>query len=185
MNLHLWWAIKDVIRSMRTKDIVIIGIMSALIIILQVGLLFLPNIELVSLLIILCTIMYGWKTLYIIYVFVIVEGLIYGFGIWWINYLYVWTILMLITMLFRNKRSPFFWAILSGAFGLCFGALCSIPYFFIGGVSMAVSGIISGIPFDAIHCLSNYVIALVLFHPLYRLLNLINQKYFGSISKKH
>ena len=39
---------------MRTKDMVIIGIMSALIITVQIGLAFLPNIELVSLLIILC-----------------------------------------------------------------------------------------------------------------------------------
>lgn len=168
---------------MRTKDIVIIGIMSALLIALQVGLSFLPNIELVSLIVILCTILYGWKTLYIIYIFVMVEGLIYGFGIWWINYLYVWTILMLLSMLFRDKRSPFFWAILSGAFGLCFGALCSFPYLFIGGPSMVLSSIISGIPFDAIHCVSNYIIALVLFIPLYRFLDWINKREFGSMSK--
>ncbi len=168
---------------MRTKDMVIIGIMSAIIISLQVGLSFLPNIELVSLLIILSTIIYGWKTLYVIYVFVIAEGLIYGFGIWWINYLYVWTILMLITMLFRNKRSPFFWAILSGTFGLCFGALCSIPYLFIGGVPMAVSGIISGIPFDVIHCISNYAIALILFKPLFNFLEWANKKEPGFMSK--
>jgi hypothetical protein len=41
---------------------------------------------------------------------------------------------------------------------------------------MAVSGIISGIPFDIIHCVSNYLIALVLFKPLYHLLELFNQK---------
>lgn len=161
---------------MRTKDLVILGIMSALLITLQVGLSFLPNIELVSLLIILCTIMYGWKTLYTIYTFVIAEGLIYGFSIWWINYLYVWTILMLITMLFRSKRSPFFWAILSGLYGLSFGVLCSIPYLFIGGIPMAISGIISGIPFDVIHCVSNYIIALVLFKPLHNLFEWIKQK---------
>ena len=161
---------------MRTKDLAVIGLMSALIIALQLGLSFLPNLELVSLLIILCTVVYGWKTLYVIYIFVIAEGFIYGFGIWWINYLYVWTVLMLITMLFKDQRSPFFWAIISGTFGLAFGTLCSIPYFFIGGVSMAVSGIISGIPFDIIHCVSNYLIALVLFKPLYHLLELFNQK---------
>lgn len=168
---------------MRTKDIVIVGVMSALLITVQVGLSFLPNIELVSLLIILSTLTFGWKTFYIIYIFVIAEGLIYGFGIWWINYLYVWTILMLLTMLFRDKRSPFFWAILSGAFGLSFGALCSIPYFFIGGVHMAVSGFISGIPFDAIHCISNYAIALGLFNPLYHLFEWINKKEFNSTPK--
>jgi energy-coupling factor transport system substrate-specific component len=79
-------------------------------------------------------------------------------------------------MLFRNKRSPFFWAILSGAYGLSFGTLCSVPYLFIGGIPMAVSKIISGIPFDVVHCIGNYVIALVLFKPLYRFLEWINQK---------
>lgn len=161
---------------MRTKDIVIIGAMSALLIAVQVGLSFLPNIELVSLIVILCTIIYGWKTLYIIYIFVLAEGFIYGFGIWWINYLYVWTILMLISMLFRDKRSPFFWAILSGAFGLGFGLLCSIPYLFIGGPALAASYIISSIPFDAIHCVGNYVLTLALFVPLYRLLDWVSKR---------
>lgn len=162
--------------KLQTKDIAIIGVMSALLIVLQVGLAFLPNIELVSLLIILSTLFLGWKTLYIIYIFVLVEGLIYGFSLWWINYLYVWTILMLITMIFKNKKSPFFWAILSGAFGLSFGALCTVPYFFIGGLPMAIATFISGIPFDVIHCIANYIIALALFKPLYMFFSWIKQR---------
>ena len=81
--------------SIGTKDIVIVGMMSALLIAVQVGLAFLPNIELISLLIILSTIVYGWKTLYVIYIFTLAEGL-YGFESV-VNYLYIWTILMLIT----------------------------------------------------------------------------------------
>lgn len=161
---------------MRTRDIVVIGMMAAVLISVQVALSFLPNIELISLLVILSTIIYKWKTIYIIYVFAIIEGFLYGFGIWWISYLYIWTLLMLVTMLFRDKRSPFFWAMISGAFGLSFGALCSLPYLFIGGISMAVSGWISGIIFDIVHCLANYVIALMLFRPIYRLLEWMNQK---------
>lgn len=162
----------------KTKDIVIVGIMSALLITVQVALSFLPNIELVSLLIVLSTLIFGWKTLYIIYIFVFAEGFIYGFGVWWFCYLYVWTILMLITMLFKKNRSPFFWAIVTGAFGLSFGTLCSIPYLIIGGAKMAISGIISGIPFDAAHCIGNYALTLVLFKPLYNLLHWINRKEF-------
>jgi len=162
--------------STKTKDIVIVGIMSALLITVQVSLSFLPNIELVSLLVILSTIIFGWKTLYIIYVFVLAEGFLYGFGIWWICYLYVWTILMLISMIFRKNRSPFFWAVIAGAFGLAFGALCLLPYFFIGGVAMAISDYINGIPFDVIHCISNYVSTLVLFKPLYNLFVRISKK---------
>lgn len=163
----------------KTKEIVIVGIMSALLITVQAAMSFLPNIELVSLLIILCTIIFGWKALYIIYIFVLAEGVIYGFGTWWICYLYVWTVLMLITMLFKKNRSPFFWAVIAGAYGLGFGSLCSIPYFFIGGASMAASSIISGIPFDVAHCIGNYGLTLVLFKPLYNLLEWIRQKEFG------
>lgn len=162
--------------KLQTKDIAIIGIMSALLIAVQVGLAFLPNIELISLLIIMCTIFFGWKTLYIIYIFALVQGFLYGFHLWWISYIYVWTILMLITMIFRNNKSPFFWTILSGSFGLSFGALCTIPYLFIGGFPMAISYFISGIPFDVIHCVSNYIIAFLLFKPLYRLFSWIKQK---------
>lgn len=165
--------------SVKTKDIVIVGLMSALLISVQVALSFLPNIEMVSLLIILSALIYGWKTLYIIYIFVFAEGLIYGFGMWWICYLYVWTILMLITMLFKKNRSPFFWAVVAGAFGLGFGALCSIPYLFIGGISAAIANFISGIPFDVPHCIGNYVITLVLFKPLYILLDRIKRKEFN------
>lgn len=160
----------------KTKDIVIVGIMAALLNIVQVALSFLPNIELVSLLIVLSTIIFSWKTLYIIYIFVLVEGIIFGFGLWWFAYLYVWTILMLITMLFRKNRSPFFWAIITGAFGLGFGMLCSIPFFIIGDKSMVIASIINGIPFDVTHCISNYLLTLILFKPLYNLLDWIKRK---------
>ena len=161
--------------SISTKDIVVVGMMSALLITLQVALSSLPNIELVSILIILSTIIFGWKTLYIIYIFALVQGFIYGFTTWWICYLYVWTILMLITMVFKHKQSPLFWAILTGSFGLAFGSLCSIPFLFIDGPIATLASIVSGIPFDVAHCIGNYFIALVLFKPLYQLFNWIDK----------
>ena len=162
---------------MRAKDVVFIGTMAAILLTVQVALGFLPNIELVSLLIILCTLVYGWKTLYIIYIFVFAEGFLYGFGLWWINYLYVWIILMLLIMVFRAKNSPYFWAVFSGFFGLGFGALCSISYLFIGGVPMALSYWTSGILFDVIHCIGNFIITLVLYRPLRNLLDRINRRW--------
>ena len=58
------------------------------------------------------------------------------------------------------------WAALAGAFGLSFGFLCAIPYFFIGGPAGGVSYWISGIPFDLVHCASNTLLTLVLWKPL-------------------
>lgn len=161
---------------MRIKDIVIIGMLSAIMITVQVAFAFLPNIELVSLLIILYTLIFGRKTLFIIYVFVILEGLLYGFGLWWFNYLYVWTVLFLIVSLLRSIRSPFFWAIISGLYGLSFGALCSIPYFISSGIPSGFAYWIAGIPFDVTHGIANFAITLVLFYPLFSILNSINKR---------
>ncbi|MDF2542989.1 MAG: hypothetical protein K0S47_2707 [Herbinix sp.] len=161
---------------MRIKDIVLISMMSAMLVCVQVALGFLPNIELVSLLIILFTIQYGKKTIYIIYVFVLLEGLIYGFHLWWINYLYVWDVLFIIALIFKKERSPVFWAVVSGMYGLSYGALCSIPYFFMGGFPTALAYWFNGIPFDIPHGIGNFIIALVLFTPLNRLLQFINSR---------
>lgn len=158
--------------KIQIKDIVIIGMMSAIMIALQVALalLPLPNVELVSLLTIVFTLVFGYKALYIIYIFVLLEGFIWGFHVWWINYLYVWTVLFIITLLLRQNRSSIFWAVVSGVYGLGFGALCSIPYFLTGGIPTGMAYWVSGIPFDIIHGISNFFIAFVLFHPIHHLL---------------
>ena len=137
----------------------------------QVALMALPNIELVSLLVIVYTLTFRYKVLYIIYVFAFLEGLFYGFSPWWwIPYLYVWTLLALVVWLWRACRSPVVWAMISGVFGLCFGALCALPHLVIGGPAMALAYWVSGIPFDLIHCVSNFVVCLALWRPLMRLL---------------
>ena len=161
---------------MRIKDIALIGMMSAILVAVQVTLSFLPNIELVSLLIILFTLVFGWKALSIVYIFVAVEGFVYGIGIWWMNYLYVWTVLFVIVMLLREIKSTLFWAIISGAYGLGFGALCAIPYFITGGIPSGFAYWVQGIPYDLLHGAGNFVTALVLFRPLYAILNKINKQ---------
>lgn len=167
---------------MKTKDIVIIGLLSSILFSVQVGLAFLPNVELVTLLIILYTVTVREKTIYIISVFILLEGLFYGFGLWWINYLYIWFILFFITTVFRKERSSLLWAIISGAYGFLFGALCSIPYFFIGGFQTAFAYWISGIPFDLAHGFTNFLLALFLFKPLARIMDRLNASYAFSTS---
>lgn len=152
------------------RRIVILGVLGALLVIVQVSLAFLPNIELVSLLIIVYTLVLGSSVFAPILVFMLVEGLLYGFGLWWLNYLYLWPILAGVVLLLRKQRSPIFWAIFSGGFGLLFGALCAIPYFVIGGPASAFAYWVSGIPFDIAHCMGNIAAALLLFAPCLRIL---------------
>ncbi|NLZ83426.1 MAG: hypothetical protein GX915_07165 [Clostridiales bacterium] len=167
---------------MKIKDIVIIGMMGAILVGIQVamGLLPIPNLELVSLLIITFTLVFGYRTLYIIYIFVLLEGFFYGFGPWWVNYMYVWTILFFVANFFRKREEPIFWAIISSVFGLSFGALCSIPYFITGGSPSGIAYWVSGIPFDIIHSVGNFIVALFLFKPIYRILNKLGNN--GMIS---
>lgn len=160
----------------------VFALLGALLIVVQVALAFLPNIELVSILIIAYTVVFGFKALIPTFVFVLAEWLIYGFGIWSINYIYVWPILVLLAYLFRKMESPIFWAILNGFFGLIFGLLCAIAEAFIGGISFGITYWINGIPFDIMHCIGNAVTALILFVPLKKALLLASRK-IGIIKK--
>ena len=165
---------KQVSRKIHIRDIALTGLMVATIEIAKMALSLIPNVELTSFLLILYTLVFGPKTLLAVPVFILIEGAVYGVQLWWIMYLYAWPLLVLMTLLFRKQTSVFFWSIFSAVFGLCFGALCSIPYFFIGwvggtlqsGFSMAFTWWVAGIPWDILHCVGNFTLMLVLFHPV-------------------
>lgn len=134
--------------GLKVKETALLALLSAILLIGQIALGFLPNIEVVTLLIMVYSIVFRKKVFFIIYVFVLAEGLVYGFGIWWFNYLYVWSIQAVINLLFRKQKSVVFWSILSGFYGITFGALCSLPYFAIGGPSAAFAYWVSGLAYD-------------------------------------
>ena len=149
-----------------SKQIITYALLATILIVAQVALAFIPNIELVSLLVIVYTRILGFKAMYPVAAFIGVEGLIYGFGLWWINYLYIWAVLVFVTMIFRKTESAALWAIISGIFGLLYGALCAIPYIFIGGLPSAFAYWLSGIPFDLAHGFGNFVAAILLITPV-------------------
>lgn len=157
------------------KDIAVIGMLSTLLLGVKHALAFLPNVSLVTLFLIIYTMYLKHKTIYIIYIFVLIEGLLYGFGLWWISYLYIWLIPYFIGRCFPKVTSPLFWAIITGGYGLTFGALTSIVTFLIGfasggfysGISSAFAYFIAGIPFDITHGISNFILALLLFKPIH------------------
>lgn len=140
----------------------------------------LPNIEPVSLLILVYGAVFGKKAFYPLYVYVMLEFLIWGIGLWNVNYLYVWAVLLLLALLLRNMESPWGWAILSGAFGLGFGLLCAPVYCISGGWAFGLSWWISGIPYDALHCGGNFAMALVLYRPLTKALKTMQKKYLPT-----
>ena len=134
---------------------------------------FIPNVELVSLLLIVYARHLGRKTYLIALAFAALECFVWGLTIWSVMYFYVWPILVALTLLIQKKAGESLTAhcALSGLFGLSFGALCSIPYIFVSGPAAAFGWWLAGLTFDAIHGVSNFVVCLVLFKPLDQLFN--------------
>ena len=132
---------------------------------------------------ILYTQVYKKKVFFIIYAFALLEGVFYGFGIWWFNYLYVWSILALIVLVVKSE-SPLVWSIIAGAYGLAFGFLCALPYFVSGGVGGGLAYWISGLHFDVLHCIGNVVVCLVLYKPMYYILKKLEKCTAGACAFK-
>lgn len=160
------------------RHLALLGILTAVLLGGQVALAALPNVEVVSLLVILYALALGRQVFLVVYAFVLLEGCLYGFGLWWVSYLYVWTLLAGLALALRRRDLPaLFWAIVSGFFGLAFGALCALPYLVAGGPAAALSYWLAGLGFDLIHCAGNFFLCLLLFRPLHRLLETLLRRY--------
>jgi len=170
-------------KRIRVLDLAVIGIMVAIMLVAKVVLDILPNIELVSFLVIMYGLCFGWRVLCVIPIFVAVQALLYPFGDWVIMYIYIWWIPALAGMLFKRVDNIWVWSIFSGLYGLLFGALCSVTYFVFGcieggvsfGLSTAFAKWISGIPFDLTHCIGNFAVMLVLYKPIRKTLTNIKK----------
>ena len=168
-------------QAFTAREIAVLGLLSALLFGAKMAMAPLPNIEPVSLLVIVYTAVLGLRALVPVYVYALLEILTWGFGYWSASYLYIWTVLALAALPLRRMESTLGWAALSGAFGLCFGALCSLPYLAVGGWAYALSWWITGIPFDLLHGAGNFAMALALFKPCKTVLS----RLYHSKAEKH
>ena len=158
------------------RQLTILGLLTAILFLGQVFLAILPNIEVVSLLIILFALELPRETPGAITVFILLQGVLYGFGLWWVMYLYVWYLLALLAWLLRRMDNAFFWAVFSGLYGLCFGGLCAAVYLFAKTPAFALSWWLSGLSYDALHGVGNFVLMLLLYRPLCRALQMAKKQ---------
>lgn len=157
------------ISRIRPKDIALIGLLGATITGGKLALSFIPNVEIVTLLFILYTSIFGIKrTLLVAFIFTTIEIFIYGLNTWLLAYYLVWPLLVVLAwVLGRNTKSEYSFAILAGLYGLLFGAFFAVTESFFYGWAYGVNYWIRGIPFDIIHGISNFTLMLVLYKPLY------------------
>lgn len=175
MSLYLFFMILYT-HFMKLKNLIFYSLYGSLIFVLKLFMAALPNIEPVSLLIILAAISFKKEAFTSVIVYVCLEFLVFGFGLYSICYLYIWPGLFFISRLFKKEHSALFWASFSGLFGLSFGLWCSLIQLLIGGWQLAASWILAGLLFDMIHAAGNFFIMLFLYHPLYSLFTKIKAK---------
>ena len=166
---------------MKVKELAVLALLGAILHVSQVAMAFLPNVEPVSILVLVYTLVFGRKALAAVYAYVFLQGVTYGFGLWWFMYLYVWAVLYLIVRLLRRNDSVLVWAVVNGLFGLSFGALCSLPYLFAGGIGTALAWWTSGLMFDILHCAGNFALTLALYRPLMKMLKLLKARVLYDI----
>lgn len=174
--------------KLAARDICLVGLMVAVIEACKFALANIPNVELTSFWLVLFTLCFGKKALFAVPVFILIEGAVYGFGLWWVMYLYAWPLLVMITMLLRKSDNVLTWSLVSGVFGLLFGLLCAIPYLFTGtvdggivnGIRAAFAYWVAGIPFDLIHGISNFILMLVLYRPMVKIMEKAKARFFTT-----
>jgi hypothetical protein len=153
---------------MAIKRIVRIAFLSAALTVAITALKPFPNVELISLLVIVYCLIIGRDTFIVVTIFSLTEGLIWGFGLWWVSYLYVWPLLCLIVLVLKRlvKEEFLIWAVVSGAFGLIFGSLFAIAYIPVDP-AYAFSYWIAGLPWDVWHAVWNFIMMAGVGKPVY------------------
>ena len=160
----------------KIRDLALYAVLGALTFGAKFAMSGLPNIEPVSLMVMLFAVVFGAQAVYPIGVYIAMEFLVYGPGLWNLCYLYIWFILAAAAWLLRKMDTALGWAVLSGGFGLAFGLLCAPVDMAVGGVAYALGKVVTGIPFDIAHCVGNFVIALTLFLPLRKRMEMLTRR---------
>ena len=169
----------------RLRHVAIFAMLGAILFVSKLVMEFLPNIHLIGALTMVYTIVYRAKALIPLYIFVFLTGLYGGFGLWWIPYLYVWTVLWAVTMLLPKKMKPRIavsvYMVVCALHGLLFGVLYAPAQALLFGLNFKqmIAWVAAGFPFDVIHAVGNFVVA-TLVVPLSRTLGKLEGRFHSN-----
>lgn len=107
------------------RELVVFAMLGALMMVSDVVMNIVPNVHLVGVMTVVLTVVYRWKALFPIYVYVFLIGLAEQFGTWWLTYLYIWAILWGMVMLLPRRMpkwlAPIAYTLVCGLHGFGFG----------------------------------------------------------------
>ena len=162
-------------KRVNPKEIAVFGMLGALMYASKMLMEILPNVHLIGVFVIATTVVYRKKALYPIYVFVLLTGLLNGFAMWWIPYIYTWGILWAVIMLLPQNMKPqkatVIYMIVCALHGFLYGTLYAPAQAILFGLDFRgmIDWIIVGLPYDCIHGVSNFFCGLLIM-PLVSLL---------------
>ncbi len=162
--------------KIKLKDIALLALLAALMVIGDVALEWLPNIHLVGVLIVVTTAVYRFYALLPIYAYVFITGFTGGFGTWWFAYLYIWTILwgavMLIPSRLPERIKTVLYIAAATLHGFLFGTLYAPVQALMFGLDFkgALAWIAAGFYFDMLHGIGNLVLGTLIIYPFIKIL---------------
>lgn len=162
-------------------EMTLFSMFSALMFISKIMMEFLPNIHLLGMFTVLLTVVYRKKALVPIYIYVFLNGVYSGFNMWWVPYLYIWTVLWGVTMLLPQNMSKtakmIVYPTVCALHGLCFGVLYAPAQALMFSLSFkqTVAWVVAGLPFDLLHGLGNLLSGLLIYPLSVSLIKLNNK----------
>lgn len=148
--------------KLTTREMTVFAMLGVVMYISKIIMEFAPNIHLLGVFTIAFTVVYRKKALYPIYIYVLLNGIFYGFSTWWIPYLYVWTVLwgmvMLLPKEMPKKIKPIVYMLVCAMHGFLFGILYAPVQAILFGLSFQgmIAWIMAGLPWDFMHGISNF-----------------------------
>ena len=170
--------------KLTTRELVLFALLSAVMYLSKIVMEVLPNIHLLATLTITYMVVYRKKALLPLFVFIFLTGLLNGFGLWWIPYLYLWPLLWGAAMLLPRQMKPALaipvYMGLAALHGFLYGTLYAPFQALVYGLSWdgMIAWILAGLPWDLTHGIGNCLAALLIW-PLCTLLQK-GQRYFPA-----
>ncbi len=155
-------------RFLSTIEIVVFAMLGTLMFCSKIVMEALPNIHLLGMLTMTYTLVFRKKALIPIYIYVFLNGIYGGFSLWWIPYLYIWTVLWAVTMLLPQnmpkKIACVVYPVVCALHGFAFGLLYVPAQALMFGLDFngMIAWVVAGLPFDVIHGVGNFVLGMLI-----------------------
>ena len=148
--------------KLNIRETAVFALLGALMYASKVIMEILPNVHLLGVFVVAITVAYRKKALYPIYIYVFLNGFFSGFSLWWIPYLYIWTLLWGAVMLLPKnipiKARPIIYMSVCALHGFLFGTLYAPAQAIMFGLDFkaTIAWIAAGLPWDFVHGVSNF-----------------------------